>query len=158
MKRLKTGSKSMMSRCHCLQLQATLCCVLALGITGCGEEHPGIVPVSGVVMIDGQPLKAGQVQITPQGHRASVGKIEKDGKFRLSCYELYDGVLVGTHAATVTAVQQVDERSNRWFAPKKYATRATAELWVTIDGPTDDLQLELTWEGSKHTEPFVDRF
>jgi hypothetical protein len=127
-------------------------------ILGCGAQHPGIVPVSGTVSIDGQPLTVGQVKVSPQGKRAAVGRIEADGRFRLSTFELHDGAPTGTHPATVAAVEQLTERSNRWHAPKKYANEIQSELWVTIDGPTDDLRIELTWDGSGSDGPFVDKF
>lgn len=127
-------------------------------LVGCGSKHPGLVPVSGIVTIDGKPIPIGQVRLSPEGHRAAVGRIEKDGKFALTCFELYDGAPVGTHRATVTAVEQVNEQSNKWYAPLKYASEAKTELLVTIDGPTDNLKIELTWEGSEHEGPFIDRF
>lgn len=127
-------------------------------LMGCGNKHPGLVPVSGTVTIDGKPVPIGQVKLSPEGHRAAVGRIEKDGRFKLTCFELYDGAPTGTHRATVTAVEQVNEQSNRWHAPMKYANEAMTDLSVTIKGPTDDLKIELTWEGSEHDGPFIDRF
>ena len=124
---------------------------------GCGK-HPGIVPVSGVVTIDGQPVPAGQVTVSAKGHRAAIGKIGSDGSFTLSCFEVGDGAPIGTHIATVTAVKQRTENSNRWYAPKKYANQSSSGLWVTIDGPTDNLKIELTWAGSGRNAPFVDKF
>ncbi len=124
---------------------------------GCGSAHPDIVPVSGKVTIDGEPIKLGQIAIYPEGHRQSIGKIEPDGSFTLRCFEDGDGVLKGTHVACVTAVEAIDENSNRWYAPIEYASRATSDLRVTIDGPTDDLKLDLTWKNSKQSGPFVQR-
>ena len=110
------------------------------------------------VTIDGQPLTVGQVSVSPQGTRSAIGRLDAEGRFTLSSYEIGDGAPIGTHAATVTAVEGIDERSNRWHAPKKYANKVSAGLWVTIDGPTDDLKIELTWEGSGHDGPYVDKF
>ena len=134
---------------------ASLACLAAS--TGC-NKHPGIVPVSGIVTIDGQPVPVGQVAVSPAGQRAAVGKISPDGRFTLSCFELNDGAPTGTHPVTVSAVEQVNEQSNRWHAPKKYANKVSSGLQVTIDGPTDNLEIKLTWEGSDHDGPFVDKF
>jgi hypothetical protein len=125
---------------------------------GCGDKHPGLVPVSGTVTIDGKPLALGQIRILADGHRPAIGSIEEDGSFTLSCFEVGDGAPTGTHLATIAAVEQLTERSNRWYAPKKYASKVSSGLWVTIDGPTDDLNIELTWAGSGQSAPFVDRF
>ena len=132
--------------------------VTALSCLGCGSKHPGLVPVSGTVTIDGQPVPVGQVKLSPEGHRAAVGRIDENGKFRLTCFELNDGAPLGTHPVTVTAVEQVTETSNRWHAPIEYANQSESQLQVTIDGPTDNLDIELTWEGSDHDGPFIDRF
>lgn len=139
---------------------ATLLTLIVTGLSclGCGNKHPGLVPVSGTVTIDGKPVPIGQVKISPEGHRAAVGSIDENGKFALTCFELYDGAPIGTHRVTVTAVEQVTETSNRWHAPIQYANQSATDLQVTIDGPTDNLNIELTWEGSEHDGPFVDRF
>jgi len=132
--------------------------ILLAAATGCGSKHPRLVPVSGKVTIDGQPLTIGQVKLSPGDHRAAVGRIGEDGSFTMSCFELNDGAPTGTHLVTVTAVEQLTERSNRWHAPMRYANQSQADLWATIDGPTDDLKIELTWKVSKHDGPYVDKF
>lgn len=134
-----------------------LACV-ALACVGCDNQHPNIVPVSGTVTIDGEPLSVGQVRVLAAEHRPAIGKINEDGTFTLSCFELGDGAPAGTHLATVTAAEQLSETSSRWYAPKKYSSNATSELWVTIEGPTDDLTIELTWDGSGQSGPFVDKY
>ncbi|MEQ8211383.1 MAG: carboxypeptidase-like regulatory domain-containing protein [Lacipirellulaceae bacterium] len=128
-----------------------------LSSSGC-NEHPELVPVSGTVTIDGKPVPIGQVKISTPGHRAAVGSIDKNGKFALTSYKLNDGAPIGTHRVTVTAVEQLTETSNRWHAPIEYANQVATDLEVTIDGPTDSLNIELTWEGSDHDGPYIDRF
>src|SRR5262245_46855356 len=90
-------------------------------IAGCQKPHPELVPVSGQVTIDGKPVTRGQITVLPEGHRASIGKLDDEGRFTLSCFKAGDGAPTGTHIATVTAVEPVDEHTNRWYAPKKYA-------------------------------------
>lgn len=137
----------------------TLLLLLTLAVYGgCRQAHEGVVPVSGTVTIDGQAVTVGQVRILAADHRPAMGTILADGTFTMSCFELGDGAPQGTHLATVSAVESIDERSNRWHAPKRYASKLSSDLWVTIDGPTDDLKIELTWDGSKQAGPFVDKF
>jgi hypothetical protein len=138
---------------------AVIYALLLIATSGCGSKHPDIVPVSGTVTIDGKPLTQGVITVAPQGHRPSTGEIDENGRFTLTCFEPGDGALKGTHLATVAAVEPVSERSNRWHAPREYANRIKSGLWVTIDGPTDDLNIELTWAKSgKEKGPFVDNF
>ncbi|WP_442482210.1 hypothetical protein [Aeoliella sp. SH292] len=132
--------------------------LMLIGFTGCGGSHPGIVPVKGKVTIDGKPVTTGQVYVYAEGQRPATGKIQQDGTFQLSSFAFNDGAPTGTHLATVSAVEGVDDRTNRWHAPKKYASETSSELWVTIDGPTDDLNIELTWNGSGQSAPYVDKF
>jgi hypothetical protein len=130
---------------------------ITVALTGCQQRHPELVPVSGHVMIDGKPLTHGQITVHADGHRASMGKIDGDGRFNLTCFKLGDGAPVGQHIATVTAVEPMGEHANRWHAPKKYANQATG-VWVKIDGPTEDLKVDLTWANSNEKGPFVDKF
>jgi hypothetical protein len=111
-----------------------------------------------MVTIDGKPLTMGEVRILATNHRPAIGRIKADGSFTLSCFELDDGAPTGKHLATVTAVESIDEHSRRWHAPKRYANKIDSDLRVGIDGPTDNLTIELTWAGSKQSGPFVEKF
>jgi hypothetical protein len=121
---------------------------------GCSDGRPTRVPVSGTVLIDGKPLTKGSIQVIPTGQRPAGGSIGPDGRFMLSCYEINDGVVPGTHAVTVQATEHISERETRWLTPKKYGNAQSSGLTVTIEGPTDDLKIELTWDGK---QPFVER-
>jgi hypothetical protein len=119
-----------------------------------GCVGPKVVPVSGIVLIDGQPLTKGSIQVMPVGHRAATGTIGPDGRFTLTTNEDGDGCVTGTHAARVIGNENVGPTDIRWLAPKKYASPEESDLKVTIDGPTKDLKIELTWAGGK---PFIEK-
>lgn len=140
-----------MQRIHQSLLLAAVCCSLA----GCGDGRPGRVPVAGRVTIDGKPVPFGMVKLITQDTRAAVGMLDSEGRFSLTCYEKNDGVVPGTHQVEVTAAESIDDRNTRWHAPKKYANRNSSGIEVTIDEPTEDLEIELTWNGGKG--PFVER-
>jgi hypothetical protein len=126
---------------------------------GCNNDFPGLVPVSGTVTIDGQPVSHGGLTVHTQGHRPSMARLDDEGQFTLTCRHPGDGVVTGTHLVTVSAEESLGETSSRWHAPKEYSNPATSGLWVTIDGPTDDLKIELTWDkSSKEKGPFVEKF
>jgi hypothetical protein len=122
-------------------------------LSGCGDGRPSRVPISGQVLIDGQPLKHGFVTFVPTGARASVGKLDDQGRFTLGCFEQADGAVVGLHRVQVAAGELLSETRTRWHAPKKYADFKTSGLEKEVSESTDTLQIELTWDGGK---PFVE--
>ena len=127
--------------------------VIAL-VAGCGDGRPSRVPVSGRVLIDGQPLESGNIRVHAAANRAASGKIEADGRFTLSTYEFGDGVVVGQHPVTVTGSKLLNSQTMRWYAPKKYASGESSGLTLDISEPTDAAEINLSWEGGK---PFDER-
>jgi hypothetical protein len=123
-------------------------------LAGCGDGRPKRVPVSGRVLIDGRPLEVGSVCLYPADHRMAMANIQGDGHFMLSTYELGDGCVTGRHPVSVNASKLINQQTMRWFAPKKYAGADTSGLEYEITGPTEDLQIQLTWGGGK---PFNER-
>jgi hypothetical protein len=124
-----------------------------VSLAGCSDGRPARVPVSGRVLIDGQPLKYGQIQFIPDNARLSGGRIDAEGRFTLSCFEQDDGVVLGLHRVTVTAGEFVSASKTRWHAPKKYIDPARSGLTQQISGPKDDLIINISWDGGK---PFVE--
>lgn len=127
---------------------------LAALAVGC-DTGPKIVPVSGRVLIDGKPLTTGVVRVMPADFRAASGRIGPDGRFTLTTRAANDGCVVGTHAVTVIANETLGAAAQKWHAPRKYVEAATSGLTVTVDGPTDALTINLSWDGGK---PFLERF
>lgn len=126
--------------------------VSLVAVAGC-DRGPRIVPVSGQVLIDGQPVTTGFVQFVPTGERPAYGEIGKDGRFTLTTSKDNDGAVVGTHQVEVRAWEHPTETSKKYLVPKKYGDLSTSELTVEITEPTDDLKVNLTWDGG---EPFVE--
>jgi hypothetical protein len=120
-----------------------------LGLVGCGDGGPKIVPVSGVVLIDGKPLDYGHIQVIPTGWRPASGGIGSDGRFTLSTTVPGDGVAVGTHPVAILAGESITSEQMVWHAPEKYADIKTSNLTVTISGPTNDLKIELQSDGTQ---------
>ena len=118
-----------------------------LASSGCGDGRPERVPVSGQVLLNGQPLAAGVegvITIQPTEGRAATGRISAtDGTFVLSTYEPNDGCLLGTHQATII-VNALVAGEPLSLIDDRYRDANTSGLTVTIDGPTDKLKIELT--------------
>jgi hypothetical protein len=133
--------------------RSTILVAMLVLLAGCGDGKPTRVPISGKVLIDGQPLTLGSIAYVPQGARPSGGAIDKNGHFELSCYELGDGAVLGAHRVMITGAKHLSETAIRWEAPKMYADINTSGLVENVDGPADDVVINLTWKGGK---PFVE--
>lgn len=110
--------------------------------------------MAGRVVIDGRPLEQGNVRVHPPGDRAATGKLGPNGQFTLSTYELGDGCVVGNHPVSINAMEVVNSTTLRWHTPKEYRESATSGLSIDVTEPTNDLEIQLTWNGGK---PFTER-
>lgn len=72
----------------------------------------------------------------------------------MTCYGENDGALVGKHRVEVVAMERIDPTTIRWNAPKKYANFRTSGLEVELPDSTEDITVDLTWDGGK---PFTER-
>ncbi len=116
---------------------------------GCGPSRPAVVPVSGQVLIDGAPLKNASIMVAPSGGKAAFGRSDEQGRFSLTTYEPNDGCMTGTHAVEISATEPESASVMLVHTPLKYMDLATSDLSVTIDQATDDLRIELSWDGQK---------
>lgn len=113
-----------------------------------------MVPVSGQVLVDGQPLTTGYIQVIPESERPAGGEIGPDGRFTLTTYEPNDGCAKGTHKVIVTATKQINAMATEILVHPDYGDPSKSTLTTTIDGPTKDLKIELTWDGGK---PYIEQ-
>ena len=134
-------------------MRGVLVGVVAVQFVGC-DKQPKIVPVSGRVLLDGEPLTMGSVQFIHPATRPAAGAIRDDGRFILSTYKQGDGAAPGHYRVRVIASEEAGSDAVRWNAPKKYADEISSGIEFDIEGPVDDLVIELTWDGGK---PFVER-
>lgn len=130
-------------------LPALFVALAAIAVLGCSDGRPSRVPISGRVLIDGQPLKYGSVRFTPENARMSGGMLDSEGRFSLSCFERNDGAVSGLHRVTIAAGETLSPTKVRWHAPKKYSDLGTSGLTQEIKGPDDNLVINLTWGGGK---------
>ncbi len=93
-----------------------VCCGIVLALSGCGEEQPPeVVPVSGTVTQNGQPLADVIVKFYPKaGAPVASGVTGEDGRFQLSSFQRHDGAVAGEHEVGV-------------YMPKTEADRAIAD-------------------------------
>ncbi|MEO1497049.1 MAG: hypothetical protein AAFV43_07865 [Planctomycetota bacterium] len=106
------------------------------------------MPISGTVLVDGEPLPAGSIRFVPPDGRAASGKIV-DGGFDLTCYERGDGAILGVHRVAVAGREIVGGEKVVWHAPRKYADFRTSGITQEVTEPDDSVVINLTWEGEK---------
>jgi hypothetical protein len=89
--------------------RGTLAAALLLAGAGCGGKTKP-VPVEGVVLLDGKPLKGALVTFVPEDGRGRVaaGLSDDDGKFELTTSTSGDGALPGNYKVTVTVAPPPD--------------------------------------------------
>lgn len=132
---------------HAIPSSKMILVLLAATVAGCGKSGPQPVPVSGQVLIDGEPVANATIQVAPTDARAAMGQTDEQGNFTLTTYEKGDGCVKGTHRVVVSAITYPSDTQEVLHVPEKYMDLATTDLEVTIDEPTEDLKIELTWGG-----------
>ena len=79
--------------------------MLSVGLVGCGDDGPKIVPVTGTISHDGKPLAEAMVFFHADiGPMISVGQSDENGHFVLTTDTLNpdDGAYVGNNHVAVT--------------------------------------------------------
>ncbi len=125
---------------------------------GC-SRGPQMVPVTGVVLLDGKPVEGAAVLFSPEaGGRPADGVTDKDGKFSLQTFKSGDGAVLGKYKVAVvgmrmTGIQptadglsgEVDTSKVReiWFVPKKYAATDTSGIEVDVKRGIAPLKFDL---------------
>jgi hypothetical protein len=142
--------------CHFKLFWTLLLAFSIISISGCGDNLPKRVPVSGQVFLDGKPLDHGVVQVYPNNQRMASGAIFPDGKFKLTTYTENDGCIIGKHPVAVNAGEGINTSKMRWYAPKKYADQTTSGLDIEITGQTDNIKINLKSDGQ--TYPMIEYF
>jgi len=129
---------------NCIWLLSLFCLGL---LSGCGDTGEGLVPVRGTVTLDGIPLSDAEIIFRPANGRPSLGKTDSQGKYQLRYSAEKTGVLVGTHAVTIsTAGDQPDDEdapTGKERVPAEYNTRTTLTAEVKA-GLTEPINFDLT--------------
>lgn len=128
--------------------------VLAIGLTGCGTEPElPLVPVSGTVTYQGEPLSHGAVVFMPESGTTgpqAVGHIQADGTFQMQTAG-QSGAVVGKHRVAVHCRQQpkpAEQRSMgpapKSLIPEKYSNPETSSLQIDVPkGGDNDADIAL---------------
>jgi hypothetical protein len=94
--------------CRCLL--STFVVAFALSaVIGCGgSDHLPLAPVTGTVMLDGQPLPEGRILFRPDAGRAGRGKVENGVIVQAATYGINDGLVLGRHKIAIQPIPEVE--------------------------------------------------
>lgn len=144
-----------MDRCF-----ASLLVAASLGLAGCGSNDHGLVPVTGVVLLDGKPVGNAAVMFHHPAGQTAYAIADDDGSFSMTTREPGDGVAAGEHRVTVSlSIQeggvQADAHGLEDYSkpispvrhidvvPKAYNDPSTTPLSVHVAKRMSGLRLEL---------------
>lgn len=90
-----------------IKVMAWLCSVSIIAVVGCEQPAAKLVPVEGIVTLEGQPLPGVLIEFLPDAFRGTSGPRSSatsdiDGRFKLLCDNQKPGAVPGTHRVLVT--------------------------------------------------------
>lgn len=125
-------------------------CLAAIGCRP--SERADVVPVTGRVLFNGEPLKYGSIVFQPTHGQPARGEIQSNGEFTLSTYRAGDGAAVGRHKVRVTCYTSQDSRQKK---ENSTASDSLGESLIPLrytNFDTSGLEVALLAGGNK---PFV---
>jgi hypothetical protein len=120
-----------------------------VGSVGC-NRGPEIVPVTGKVLYNGQPLQFGSVTFQPVRGQPARGEIQSDGTFELSTFRPGDGAVVGAHKVKIACYESQNPAAVKGPGEQSLGRSLIPAKYTLLDqsGLTADLR-------SENSEPFV---
>lgn len=121
---------------------------LTFGVLGC-DSGPTVVPVTGKVFYNDEPLPFGSVMFQPVRGQPATGKIQPDGTFEMSSFRKGDGATVGpqkvcincysSQSPAVQAKPIVGERSiGKLLIPRKYTSFDSSGFTVDVSADSNE--------------------
>ena len=124
---------------HQWGFSAVLALSLLIGLTGCGGS-PAPAQVTGVVTLDGAPVRGATVTFVPEsGERSSEGMTNAAGEYMLRFTPAVDGAVVGEHRVEISRTEGESERET---LPARYNSQT--ELRETLQRGRQVINFELT--------------
>jgi hypothetical protein len=132
-----------------------VCCLLltCLMLSGCWNNLPKTIRVSGRVTFDGRPPPGpGTVYFLPQEagegfpSRPATGDFGADGQFRATTFEPGDGLMPGKYLMSVESWESPPNMSGnpvKSFVPKKYQSPQTSGFQLDITPTSKPQQITL---------------
>jgi len=122
----------------------------AAGCSGNVSGRAGLVPVTGNVTIDGEPLTMGMISfITEDGKEAFTSQIDSLGNYKLLATASDPGALPGQYTVIVIAEEPAKMGEKGGFTPgkklvpDKYAKKETSGLTGTVEQGPNTIDFDL---------------
>lgn len=125
---------------------------LSCAAAGCGSwaQHE-LTPVTGIVLLDGQPLQSGAIITMPERGRGAQASIDATGRFSLSTRDIGEGAVPGKHQVAVIATAGADltavdpEAKIKFTIPARYAQTDSSDLEIEVrPSQSNEVTLHLT--------------
>lgn len=151
-----------------LRIFPAIAALMLAWVLGCSKsDTPETVPVTGTVTYNGQPLEGAQVTFMATGApRSAIGTTDAQGRFSLTTFESDDGAVPGSHAVTISKVedttsaaptdpagyaQMMSQKGKggppkpKSLIPEKYSRPAESKLSATVDAEgQNEFKFDLT--------------
>ena len=131
-----------MLQAQCISDFRFLVLVLLLIGTGCSQgSGVELVPVEGVVTLDGKPVEGAEVLFRPESGRPSAGRTDAEGKYALNYTREEMGAVPGQHQVLISTFREPDDSSSDTLKqvgsqetiPQKYNRKTTLSVDVIED-------------------------
>jgi hypothetical protein len=128
----------------------TICGILSLvTLAGCGRSGPELAPVSGRVMLDGEPLFGARLMFQPEATGSpSYGSTGRDGRYQLGYKRGVKGAMIGWHIVRIQLDTEISGSNGKATQrpkslPARYNTRSELRREVQ-PGENNVIDFELT--------------
>jgi hypothetical protein len=136
-------------------------------LAGCArDDGPKLVPVSGTILVNGQPMPSAHVTFLPTGETRGTGadgKTDANGVFTLKARHRGAGTVAGTYKVVVSKMVKADGSDispddatppvlsgAREVIPAPYSSHAASTLTATVpEEGTSDLRIEIKTSGRR---------
>jgi hypothetical protein len=126
-----------------------------IAVVGCKPHSAAIVPVSGTVTLDGQPLAGATINFQPitdkttaaQAGVGSFGKTDEQGRYTLQLIDPDEpGALVGRHTVTITTAVAANPASDeiKLKQPERISPRSRTQEFTVPEKGTDQADFKLS--------------
>lgn len=138
--------------------QSVLLCLLAAGTAlataGCGSDGPRpidpkqVVPVSGIVHVEGQPERGVKIRLVPDPLPAdgkvtlpTIGRTDAEGKFQFTTYYQNDGAPIGDFGLLFEWQQNPAASSNTDYFQGALMDRVNPRHKLSVKGDEESIDM-----------------
>lgn len=156
---------------HIKRFFTLVACIGLIGLSGCLGGNSDIAEVTGTVKVDGEPIEYALVSFIPAQGRASIGRTDENGVYRLAYLADQKGALIGEHQVMIETkvvpetsyggatydedgpIKQekkpkkgVRNTGRKEMLPKKYCNRMETELTASVKKGSNTIDFDLETE------------